>query len=211
MKLYEKFFQENTSLSEPSVYKVITQGCLTVEDSETNEPDLDSAESYLRDIQKAIDNDWREMDKQKGLAEYIGTSTSRDKLLSLVILSIPAPQAVKDNTGTFGAFLLHWKVVCSEKLTPEQEKSVIEYIEGQNSDGWGEGFEQHAISEWHDTIEVEAEVDDDEDTGWHTPMEKIPVTMRAYAHPWYMTTPGRPIIGYPNKRIKPTITLVSGG
>lgn len=50
-------------------------------------------------------------------------------------------KAVKlESNGT-----LLWEVKTSRVLTKTEERSLENYLTGQCSDGWGEGFEQHPV------------------------------------------------------------------
>ena len=70
------------------------------------------------------------------MAEYVGDHANiKDKLVF-------AEWGVEEIRGT-----LYGRIDCyiTEDLTPEETERLREAIEGQNSDGFGEGFEQHEI------------------------------------------------------------------
>lgn len=70
------------------------------------------------------------------MAEYVGDHANiKDKLVF-------AEWGVEEIRGT-----LYGKIDCyiTEDLTPEETERLREALEGQNSDGFGEGFEQHEI------------------------------------------------------------------
>ena len=71
-------------------------------------------------------------DPLRGLAEFMD---STPKLLS----AKPTVRYINNKlTGVCECFI-------DEDLTPEEEKALIDELEGQYSDGWGEGFEQFDI------------------------------------------------------------------
>ena len=70
------------------------------------------------------------------MAEYVGDHANiKDKLVF-------AEWGVEEIRGT-----LYGRIDCyiTEDLTPEETERLREALEGQNSDGFGEGFEQHEI------------------------------------------------------------------
>ena len=58
-------------------------------------------------------------------------------------------------------------VTTSQVLDQEQIDRVISYLEGQMSDGWGEGFEQQEIAHYTEEDEEWVEDDEDEDGGYY--------------------------------------------
>ena len=94
--------------------------------------------SFLRDyawaIEDAIEKD-RRLDDQD-MAQYFHEDAGlKDKLASMV-------WGVEGYRGE-----LFGKIECSlkEEMTPAEEEILKDYITGQNSDGWGEHFEQQPI------------------------------------------------------------------
>ena len=94
--------------------------------------------SFLRDyawaIENAIEKD-RRLDDQD-MAQYFHEDAGlKDKLASMV-------WGVEVYRGE-----LFGKIECSlkEEMTPAEEEILKDYITGQNSDGWGEHFEQQPI------------------------------------------------------------------
>ena len=94
--------------------------------------------SFLRDyawaIEDAIEKD-RRLDDQD-MAQYFHEDAGlKNKLASMV-------WGVEEYRGR-----LFGKIECSlkEEMTPAEEEILKDYISGQNSDGWGEHFEQQPI------------------------------------------------------------------
>lgn len=80
----------------------------------------------------AIEKYSRTQDPLRGLAAHMDSTS---KLLS----AKPTVRYIDDKlTGVCECFI-------DEDLTPEEEKALIDELEGQYSDGWGEGFEQFDI------------------------------------------------------------------
>lgn len=79
------------------------------------------------------------------LAEFV------DERLEGVVLSISAP-TIKKSINHYSVFEAIWMISCSRTLTIEEEDILIDYIEGQCADGWGEGFEQ---APFYETIDDE--------------------------------------------------------
>ena len=136
-------------------------------------------------IQEAIDADWAEFDKELGLGEYAKDIIQDSKII------IPAPKV--DITHT-NRFQLLWDIKVNKKLSPAEEQELLAYIQGQCSDGWGEGFEQHKIKDYEGQCEMDCNCEDyvelDED---ENPIGKCPeckgkgyknVDCDLYVSPW---------------------------
>ena len=91
---------------------------------------------YEGEIQEALENDVDEAEQERGLMHwYHGSDSVNQKVTSAFF-----------NVELRGGRL--WGVAdctVSGELTPEELKTLKEYISGQASDGWGESFEQHEI------------------------------------------------------------------
>lgn len=102
-----------------------------------DEPDeLDGryAARYEDEVKAAIDHENSRDDIN--MAEYFdGSNGAQSKLKSM-------HWGVQNVRGElFGCI----RVELTEPLTESEKDELIEFISGQNSDGWGEGFEQHGI------------------------------------------------------------------
>ena len=89
---------------------------------------------YEQDIRKALEED-KNCDMKDMASFFNGNDSVRKKLLSAV-------WTVDELDGTlYGCVNTKMK----EPLTAEEKKSLKEWISGQNSDGFGEGFEQRPL------------------------------------------------------------------
>ena len=133
------------------LYEIITQGRV-LSYNESGDEDEQSIKEYKSFINEAIEDDWKTMPKN-GLAYYIGKSEN----LYRKIINIPAPKIKyvknKDKYENFNKFNLVWTIAANKKLTKKEQEELVDYIEGQNSDGWGEGFEQQEITRYKSSYE----------------------------------------------------------
>lgn len=90
---------------------------------------------YQGDIQRAMDH-YREGDPERGLMEYY------DELVEVVDKVQKAEFDVEFRDGQLWGVA---KCQILDELTPWETENLIEFISGQASDGWGEGFEQQDI------------------------------------------------------------------
>ena len=99
--------------------------------------EITSAEAvaYKKEILAAIEKENRHFENDRGLAEYIHTAALQEKVQSLY-------PSVEDWNGEL------WGVMTAAvngKLTEAEKVDLMNYCVGQNSDGYGEGFEQRPI------------------------------------------------------------------
>lgn len=100
--------------------------------------------NYVNDIQNAIKANMDDKEFERGLAVYI-----QDENLNKEILSI-MPDIEEYEGKLYGVA----NVKLKKELTNEEMNSLKDYIRGQYSDGWGEGFEQKDIKTQDGEINV---------------------------------------------------------
>ena len=91
---------------------------------------------YLSEIQDAIDLDCYRRMKEKGLMKYF---RDNENISTKVLSAFPRVEILDGEI--YGVMVTEQ----NEKLLVDEEKQFIDYMSGQFSDGWGEGFEQHPI------------------------------------------------------------------
>jgi len=122
-----------------------------VTESWTYPEDTSSLLPILDEINELIDEDIQEVG---GLAYYLDDRYPEAK------------EKVRDIR--IGVMELEGKVVglavvrAIEELSQQGIEEIKDYLTGQYSDGWGEGFEQRPIKEWREEVEYE-EYDEEED------------------------------------------------
>ena len=92
--------------------------------------------SYEDAILAGIAKENRLFENDRGIAEYIHDAALNKKVYSLY----PSVEIVDGEL---------WGVITAglkESLTGEETGALLEYVSGQNSDGYGEGFEQRPIN-----------------------------------------------------------------
>jgi len=99
--------------------------------------EITSAEAmtYEDAILAAIAKENRHFENDRGLAEYLNESTLKEKVHSLY-------PSVEICDGEL------WGVMTAgltETLSGEETAELLDYVVGQNADGYGEGFEQRPI------------------------------------------------------------------
>jgi len=97
---------------------------------------------YLDDIEdgeEILDVVKDEYDEAK-LEQYVDDDTTGGDFKVLSIRSV-------SGSAERSSFMV--QVVTDKKLNKEQIDSIKEYLEGQNSDGFGEGLEQHAMDNYY--------------------------------------------------------------
>lgn len=105
--------------------------------SEDEREDISSREAvaYEDQILAAIAKENRHFENDRGLAEYIHDEVLKGKVYSL----IPSVEVVDGEL---------WGVMTAglkEPLSGEETAELLEFVTGQASDGYGEGFEQRPI------------------------------------------------------------------
>lgn len=134
---------------------------------------LGSDTSYFEELCEAVEDDFEDTMGPSGLAEYL--DYEYEKLEDGIINSIMVTVAIKNNKVISIA-----EVKANRELTPSELEIIKEYISGQYSDGWGEGFEQHAIKYVDEEVEYE---DYDEEDG-SVNIEYETEQTEIYAHFW---------------------------
>lgn len=101
-------------------------------------------------------NDSFEIDRSK-LQEALNKSLLNEGFTGLAVysripwlLSLRAPKVCtesgrdfREEELTYGGAWLRWEAHTSKELSESEIKTLKNFITGQCSDGWGEGFEQH--------------------------------------------------------------------
>lgn len=92
------------------------------------------AYGYLANIKAALFDDRKHWDNGRGLAEYLP-----DSLDDVIVSLYPSVELHGDKLW------LAAEMTVSRPITPGEMGELTQWWEGQLSDGWGEGFEQHEI------------------------------------------------------------------
>lgn len=88
------------------------------------------------------------------LAEYVD-----DEFLGVVTSILP--DVIKTNGKLFSLTT----ITTTRKLSSKEKHKILDFIEGQFSDGWGEGFEQFAYAEGDEDVEYEEEYYEEDEEG----------------------------------------------
>lgn len=108
-------------------------------DGDMEELDGRDLMQYEKLIQKAVDRENSPKEEGGGscnLRDYFHGSASVKEKVESAVISVESAEGI-----LYGCTTLRLK----EALEPEELHEICEYITGQYSDGWGEGFEQRDI------------------------------------------------------------------
>jgi hypothetical protein len=125
---------------------------------------------YQSEISDAIEAYQCDDEENRGIMAYIGDRKRfADKVYSIF------PSVEKVGERLMGVFTCQ---ICGELDSYEYDELLHE-LSGQASDGWGEGFEQRAVTDFYEEEEVEYE---DEDGETYCDCERIHTEV--YIHFW---------------------------
>lgn len=85
--------------------------------------------------------------ENENLAEYLDEDFALKGVIKSIVVDV-------DRKGACT------RVEATRELTEEEKKHLLDYVEGQYSDGWGEGFEQNYFTTFNGEVEY---YDDEED------------------------------------------------
>lgn len=100
---------------------------------------------FFSDLKDAVKNEMSEMGAD-GLAEYLDLRSGLYDIVESIIVGVE-----KQGNNVISKTIIKAK----EELLAEDIEELKEYIIGQFSDGWGEGFEQRPIGDWDEEEETE--------------------------------------------------------
>ena len=115
--------------------KIFTYPQYDCQEDEREDVSPREAVKYEDIILAAIAKENRHFENDRGLADYIHDEALKEKVYSLY----PSVEIVNDEL---------WGVMTAglkEPLFGEETAALMDYVCGQNSDGYGEGFEQRSI------------------------------------------------------------------
>lgn len=125
---------------------------------------------YFNDLKSAVKSEMSEMGAD-GLATYIDLRSGLYDLVDSIIVDVE-----KQGNNVISKTIIKTK----EELDNNELQELKDYITGQFSDGWGEGFEQQPIGEWDEEEETE-EWDEEEQINYK---DSQTVEYQAFAHFW---------------------------
>lgn len=134
------------------LYRAISPVICKVEEGGSLFRDDYEALGHVEELSTAVESEMKAMGS-KGLAEYL---SDYHKNIYGKIESIKVKLRVRDDK-----VVAHTIIASNEQLNDITLKELKEYITGQFSDGWGEGFEQRAIDDFD--YEIEDEYYDEEE------------------------------------------------
>lgn len=95
-----------------------------------------------------------------------------------VVEGVEFGDAVMDENG-----FVTWNLTADRELAQDELDGIADFIEGQCSDGFGEGLEQQVAAEFEDDVSCEVPDDeDDPDAGFHT--DYVNATVSLYINLW---------------------------
>lgn len=92
-------------------------------------------------VKESVENSIKDLGP-KGLAEYLDENKSYASNIESILVTVDGGNAITT-------------VKSNKELDDNELDDIAEYITGQFSDGWGEGFEQEVLDSWTETSEDE--------------------------------------------------------
>jgi hypothetical protein len=125
---------------------------------------------FFNELQDAVKNSMSEIGTD-GLAEYLDLKSDLYDVVESIIVGV---EKQGEN------IISKTTIKTNEELTDDEIDELKDYITGQFSDGWGEGFEQNPIADWDEEEETE-EWDEEEQENYKYSYTE---TYEVLAHFW---------------------------
>jgi len=125
---------------------------------------------FFNELQNAVEGSMSEIGIG-GLAEYIDMGSPLYDIVESIVVDVKKQGENIISKTT---------IKTNEELTDDEIEYLKDYITGQFSDGWGEGFEQNAIADWDEEEETE-EWDEEEQENYK---DSYTETYEILAHFW---------------------------